>query len=96
MAMNNTQGIIDSRSHFVESIQHLEWIETIYPSSTNFVLIKTKPEVDLFNYLKAQGVVTRNQAHEPALTHCVRITIGSPSSMQEVAEIINQYPYSAL
>lgn len=96
LAMSNTQHIIDSRNHFIESIQHLDWIETLYPSSTNFVLIRTKPEINLFDYLKAQGVVTRNQSHEPALKNCVRITIGSSASMQEVAELINQYPHSAL
>ena len=81
---------------FIEAIQHIDWIEHIYPSSTNFVLIRTHPDAELFDYLKEQGVVTRNQSHEPALKNCVRITIGSPESMQEVAELINQYSISSL
>lgn len=92
IAMTNTQAIIANRESFVSSIQHLNWIETIYPSATNFVLIRTKADVDLFDYLKKHGIVTRNQTHEPALQNCVRISIGSSESMQEVADLICQYP----
>ncbi|MEZ9131860.1 histidinol-phosphate transaminase [Vibrio breoganii] len=96
IAMSNTHSIIETRQHFVEAIQDLQWIEHVYPSSTNFVLIRTHQDAELFSYLKEQGVVTRNQSHEPALKNCVRITIGSPESMQEVAELINQYSFSSL
>ncbi|GEA51728.1 histidinol-phosphate aminotransferase [Vibrio inusitatus NBRC 102082] len=96
IAMSNTHSIIQTRQRFIDAIQNLEWIEHIYPSSTNFVLIRTHQDADLFNFLKEQGVVTRNQSHEPALKNCVRITIGSPESMQEVAELINQYSFSSL
>jgi histidinol-phosphate aminotransferase len=92
IAMTNTQTVIATREAFVSSIQHLGWIETIYPSATNFVLIRTKQGIDLFNYLKNHGIVTRNQTHEPALQHCVRLTVGSFESMQEVADLLCQYP----
>ncbi|MGD8232828.1 histidinol-phosphate transaminase [Vibrio sp. TRT 1302] len=84
----HTQALVKTKQQFVDAIKHLEWIDTVYPSSTNFVLIRTQPEIKLFEYLVQQGVVTRNQAHEPALKHCVRITIGSAQTMQEVSEII--------
>ena len=89
----STEHLIQTRNQFVQRIKSLDWIETIYPSSTNFVLIKTKPEINLFNYLAQHGVVTRNQSHEPSLKDCVRITIGSEESMNEVAEIICNFSY---
>ncbi len=85
---DNTQALIRIRDNFIQQIQELSWIETIYPSSTNFVLIRTQPGIELFEYLIKHGVVTRNQSHEPSLKHCVRITIGSETSMQEVSKII--------
>lgn len=89
-----TKSLIKTREAFAARLAHLEWIERIYPSATNFVLIRTKAEVALFDYLKQQGVVTRNQGHEPSLKHCVRITIGSEPTMNEVADIICNYPYN--
>ncbi|WP_413282553.1 histidinol-phosphate transaminase [Vibrio sp. MA40-2] len=75
---------------FIDTISQLEWIDTIYPSATNFVLIKTNSSVNLFQYLLDNGVVTRNQSHEPALSDCVRITIGTPQTMHEVATLLLQ------
>lgn len=87
----STQALIATKQRFINNIKELPWIETIYPSATNFVLIRTHADVDLFSYLAEQGIVTRNQAHEPSLKHCVRITIGSEQSMQEVAQTICNY-----
>lgn len=89
-----TTALINTREAFVERIQSLPWVETVYPSSTNFVLIRTKSDIPLFQYLLEQGIVTRNQSHEPRLKDCVRITIGSQMSMNEVADTICQYPYN--
>ncbi|WP_339388891.1 histidinol-phosphate transaminase [Vibrio caribbeanicus] len=87
----STDKLITTKNWFVDQIQSLSWIEKVYPSSTNFVLIRTRPNVDLFNYLLKAGIVTRNQSHEPSLKHCVRITIGSQESMQEVATIMSRF-----
>ncbi|WP_261817843.1 histidinol-phosphate transaminase [Vibrio gallicus] len=96
IAMDNTQALIHIKQTFVDAIKAQPWIETIYPSSTNFVLIRTKQDVNLFDYLKKHGVVTRNQSHESALHNCVRITIGTQASMLEVADLICQYPQTSL
>ncbi|MDV7105976.1 histidinol-phosphate transaminase [Vibrio sp. TH_r3] len=79
-----------TKEKFIDSIRHLKWIETIYPSATNFVLIKTDSSINLFQYLLDQGIVTRNQSHEPALSDCVRITIGTPQTMHEVTTLLLQ------
>ncbi|MFB9215847.1 histidinol-phosphate transaminase [Vibrio sinaloensis] len=90
----STSRLNKTREQFIHHIAELEWIEHTYPSSANFVLVRTKPSVALFDYLLRQGIVTRNQAHEPSLQDCVRITIGSEETMREVAEIISNYPYN--
>ncbi|GAD80167.1 histidinol-phosphate transaminase [Vibrio ezurae] len=96
IAIKSTLEVIEAKHTFINAIKENQWIEKIYPSSTNFVLIRTHQKAQLFNYLKEHGVVTRNQSHEPALNNCVRITIGSSESMIEVAQLINQYSVSPL
>lgn len=88
---DQVKKVNETRDAFINSLQTLPWIDEIYPTSTNFVLIKTDPSVDLFNYLLNNGVVTRNQNHEPALANCVRITIGGKATMQEVSKLLNQF-----
>ncbi|MBW3697766.1 histidinol-phosphate transaminase [Vibrio sp. T187] len=89
--MTATQNLIAIREQFRTSLKEFDFIEQVYPSSTNFVLLKVKQDFDLFEALKENGIVTRNQHHEPALQHCVRISIGSKESMQEVLETLTQY-----
>ncbi|MDP5253076.1 MULTISPECIES: histidinol-phosphate transaminase [unclassified Vibrio] len=84
-------SLIETRDWFAEQLSNYGFIERVYPSATNFVLVKTQPEFDLFDYLKQHGVVTRNQAHEDSLKHCVRITIGTRQTMQKVVDLIDQY-----
>ncbi len=84
-------GLIKTRNWFATQLASYRFVEKVYPSATNFVLVKTQPEFDLFDYLKQHGVVTRNQAHEDSLAHCVRITIGGQQTMQKVVDLIDQY-----
>lgn len=89
-----THQLIARRDWFAEQVTGFAWIETVYASATNFVLLRTKPGIKLFDYLLSHGIVTRDQGHELALANCVRITIGSQASMQEVLEAMNNYSVS--
>lgn len=86
-----TQQLIDTRNWFIRQLDQFDFIEKIYPSATNFVLLRTRAGESVFAYLLEQGIVTRNQSHEPVLKDCVRITIGTQQSMQEVVTALNEY-----
>lgn len=86
-----TKQLIKTREWFAQELRKIDTIETVYSSSTNFVLLRANAGVDLFEYLKQQGIVTRNQHHEPALRNCVRITIGTEESMKELIDALKKY-----
>lgn len=86
-----TNQLIETRDWFISQLGQYDFIEKIYPSATNFVLLRTRAGESLFAYMLKQGIVTRNQGHDPALRDCVRITIGSQHSMQEVVAALNEY-----
>ena len=51
----------------------------VFPSKTNFVLIKAgKPARELFDALYAQGVLVRDVSAYPLLDRCLRVSIGLP------------------
>jgi histidinol-phosphate aminotransferase len=77
------------KQHFCDQLRESALVDRIYPSATNFVLVRFKPNVSPFDHLIAHGIVTRNQSHEPALQDCVRITIGSEQSMAEIIAALN-------
>ncbi len=78
------------RDWFIDELNALPIVEQVYATATNFVLVRSIPGIDIFARLQQKGIVTRNQSHEPALARCVRITIGTRQSMQEVIDILRQ------
>ena len=81
--LKQTTELIEVREWFITQLQQLSIVKQLYSSETNFILIRFESSVSPYDFLIAQGVVTRNQAHEAALKDCVRITIGSKQSMTE-------------
>ncbi|MGF1843714.1 histidinol-phosphate transaminase [Vibrio clamense] len=87
----STNELIDVKTWFIKELEKFECIEKIYPSATNFVLLRVSESFDLFNLLLSNGIVTRNQGHEPALRNCIRITIGTKESMAEVLKVLQNH-----
>ncbi|CAK1729244.1 histidinol-phosphate transaminase [Vibrio crassostreae] len=86
-----TQKLVELRNWFACELTQFDFIESVYPSSTNFILLRQKPRHQVFSVLAKDGIVTRNQNHEPALRNCVRISIGSQESMLEVITSLTRY-----
>ncbi|MBN1760395.1 MAG: histidinol-phosphate transaminase [Chitinispirillaceae bacterium] len=51
---------------------------TVFPSSANFILIRTDRKQEIFETLLADGILVRDVASYPKLENCLRISIGSP------------------
>lgn len=88
---SSTEELKQTRDWFIGQLGQFDFIQTVYPSSTNFVLLRCRENTALFEYLKEHGIITRNQHHEPALRHCARITIGTRQSMAELIEVLQQF-----
>lgn len=52
-------------------------LQNLYPSSANFICIRTDRKDELFNYLKEKDILTRDVSSYPMLDNCMRISIGT-------------------
>ena len=53
---------------------------TVFPSRTNFVLIRVPDAPRRFEALRAAGILVKNRhGVHPLLAHCLRITVGAPA-----------------
>ena len=85
-----TSQLIQVREWFKGQLMLLDSVQHVFGSETNFVLIRFANNVNSYQYLIEQGIVTRNQIHEPALSNCIRITIGSKESMLETLNALKK------
>jgi histidinol-phosphate aminotransferase len=65
------------RDKLVIKLNQLNWIETIYPSKTNFILIKTPYAQAIAAYLFANKITIRQFSSNSLLHQHIRITVGS-------------------
>ena len=78
------QTILQQRERLVEALGSFSFVEKLYPSDANFLLIKCTDANQLYRYLLQQGIVTRNRSQEPDCENCLRISIGTPAENEQL------------
>lgn len=82
---------IKEREVFVKELTRLSFIQKIYPSDANFVLVKMNDATVVYNHLKEKGIIVRNRSNVILCDDCLRITIGTPEQDQQLLEVLKNY-----
>jgi histidinol-phosphate aminotransferase len=69
--------LIKEREKLAEALQHMSMVEKIYPSETNFILVRFRDHNKVMRFLLNEKIVVRNRSHLLNCEGCLRITIGS-------------------
>ena len=78
------------RKRLLASLSNLRAVQ-VFPSATNFLLVKVEDPDALHRMFIAKRVGVRNFSHVPELQGCLRITIGNPADTRIVYECIKTY-----
>ncbi len=70
--------ILRERSRLEDYIPRFDFVEEVYPSDANFILVKVTEPNKLYNFLAAKGIVVRNRSTVTLCEGCLRLTIGQP------------------
>ncbi len=79
-----------SREILLQELKTLKFVKKIYPSDSNFVLIKVDDANKRYKQLIDNRVVVRNRNTEPLCTNCLRITIGTGIEMEKLVRIFKE------
>ncbi|MEQ4625275.1 histidinol-phosphate transaminase [Providencia manganoxydans] len=80
--------ITDNRIALSEALSELPIVEKVYPSETNYILVRFTEANKVFKALWDQGIILRDQSKQLGLTNCLRITIGTEIENVRVIEAI--------
>ncbi len=69
--------IIAEREKLIDRLKNFSFIKHIYPSETNFILVKVENANLLYDYLISKQIIIRNRHTTLLCENCVRITIGT-------------------
>ncbi len=81
--------IIAQRTQLIKALSTINYIETIYPSEANFVLVKVDDANQRYNQLISNGIVVRNRTNQPLCSNCLRLTIGTSLENKKLIEVLS-------
>jgi histidinol-phosphate aminotransferase len=70
-------SIIAQRAELLKVLVDVKFVEKIYPTEANFILIKVDDANKRYDELIAKGIVIRNRTTQPLCENTLRLTIGT-------------------
>lgn len=69
--------LVAMRDAMAQLFQQMPFVEKVYPSEANFILVKIKGARKLYEYLLEKSIVVRDRSSVILCNDCLRITIGT-------------------
>ncbi len=88
---NWVDTILNQKMVMLKKLQDYSFVEKIYPSDANYILIKTKKPKEIYNFLVLEGVIIRDRSTVSLCEGCLRITIGSDEENEALYQGLNKY-----
>jgi histidinol-phosphate aminotransferase len=82
---------VKGRAALINSLAELPFVQKIFPTDANFVLVRMSAATDIYNFLKERGIIVRNRSNVILCDDCLRITIGTETQNQELINALKTY-----
>ena len=66
-------------------------LENVYPSSSNFIMVRSKRKTELFEHLARSGILVRDVSKYPMLENCLRINAGTAEENQALQKVMKEF-----
>jgi histidinol-phosphate aminotransferase len=83
------KSIIKQREALLKVLLDVEFVQKIYPTEANFILIKVDDANKRYDELIAKGIVIRNRTTQPLCDNCLRLTIGTEEENKKLIDALN-------
>lgn len=77
--INEIDKILEQREKLIGKLTAISFIEEIYPTDANFILVKVDDANKRYKELIAKGIVIRNRTTQPLCENTLRFTVGTKS-----------------
>ena len=80
----------EEKATLEKALKTLSWVENVYPSDANFLLVKVDDANKRYQMLLDQKIVVRNRHNQPGCENCLRFTIGTPAENEYLIKTLNE------
>lgn len=82
--------ILDERAKMIRKLYDLPFVQVIYPSDANFILVKMHDARGIYEYLTEQKIIVRDRSRVALCDDSLRITIGSPEENKKLRKALKK------
>lgn len=86
-----TKEALMQREKLSHMLPELDLVENVYPTDSNFLLVKVSDANTIYNHLVDQKIVVRNRSNVILCEGCLRITVGTPDENNRLIEALKVY-----
>jgi len=86
--LKEIEVILAERKKMIAALNMIKFIEKIYNSDANFILIKVDNAKKRYDQLLKKGIVIRNRSGQELCENCLRITIGTEKENKKLLETL--------
>jgi len=84
------ESIIEQREELHKVLVSVKFVEKIYPTEANFILIKVDDAHKRYDELIAKGIVVRNRTTQPLCENCLRLTVGTEQENKKLIKALKE------
>ena len=84
------KSIMDQRAELLKVLVDVKFVEKIYPTEANFILIKVDDANKRYDELIGKGIVIRNRTTQPLCENTLCLTIGTEVENKKLIEVLKQ------
>jgi len=82
--------LLAERTKLIEDLKKLSIVQHIYPTDSNFVLVKVNDANYTYNSLVEKGIIVRNRSSVSLCMGCLRITVGTPEENEILIQALKK------
>jgi histidinol-phosphate aminotransferase len=82
--------IVEERGKMIRKLFKLPFVQVVYPSDANFILVKMHDARGIYEYLTEQKIIVRDRSKIALCDDCLRITIGSPEENKKLRKALKE------
>lgn len=83
-----TNTIVQQKEVLENALTEISFVEKIYPSDANFILIKVDNANERYDKLVEKGIVIRNRNNDDLCKNCLRITVGTEEENGKLVQVL--------
>lgn len=89
--IEQVSSIIIERERINNLLNKFSFVQQVYPSDSNFLLVKVSNAQNCYDYLLSKGIIVRNRSSVINCDNCLRITIGTEQENEILIDALKAY-----